>query len=314
MNGILPFDGAGNWYKGNLHCHSTVSDGILTPEEVVSVYKRNGWDFLAFTDHRIFTDWSDELASEDFLIIPGIELNIDGNMDGRSVCYHILGIQACNPGQDSKSSQRLKHGDRWEPLPLNGLKSVQSLIDEIKAKGNHAILCHPVWSLTELDDFKDLEGYFAIEIYNNCSELECHTGLATLYWDSLLRRGKKIWGVAVDDAHHRINDQCGGWVVVKAPSLTRSAIMYALIQGRFYSSSGPIIEDFGIVDGEVFVKSSPVKAIHFVSSSRGRSFYAASDEVLTSARYMLKGNETYIRVECVDSNGKTAWTNPIFLK
>jgi len=66
MNGILPFDGAGNWYKGNLHCHSTVSDGILTPEEVVSVYKRNGWDFLAFTDHRIFTDWSDELASEDF--------------------------------------------------------------------------------------------------------------------------------------------------------------------------------------------------------------------------------------------------------
>ena len=34
---LLPKDG--NFYKANLHCHTTVSDGRLTPEEVKNAYK-----------------------------------------------------------------------------------------------------------------------------------------------------------------------------------------------------------------------------------------------------------------------------------
>ena len=29
----------GNWYKANLHCHSTESDGQLTPAEIKELYK-----------------------------------------------------------------------------------------------------------------------------------------------------------------------------------------------------------------------------------------------------------------------------------
>ena len=36
-------------------------------------------------------------------------------------------------------------------------------------------------------------------------------------------------------------------------------------------------------------------------------------EYMTYAEYPLNGQETYIRVECVDKNGKTAWTNALFL-
>ncbi|NPV81291.1 MAG: PHP domain-containing protein [Firmicutes bacterium] len=313
MNNISPFEVKGNWYKGNLHCHSTVSDGKLAPEDVVSLYRGNGWNFLAFTDHRVFADWN-KLGDEDFLIIPGVELNVDASKEGRPICYHILGIQGGKPGQHARLVRELRHGDRWEPAVWQGIGSVQALIDELKSRNNHVILCHPVWSLTEFEDLKDLEGYFAIEIYNHGCELECHTGLSTLYWDSLLKRGKRIWGVAVDDAHHRIQDECGGWVMVKAPSLTRSAIAEALVEGRFYSSSGPIIEGFGIDDGEAFVRSSPVKSIHFMTGpSRGESFHAAPGESITTARYRLKGSELYVRAECVDGHGKTAWTNPIFL-
>ena len=39
------------WYKGNLHTHTTNSDGAYTPEETIALYKSKGYDFLALTDH-----------------------------------------------------------------------------------------------------------------------------------------------------------------------------------------------------------------------------------------------------------------------
>ncbi|MCK6549037.1 PHP domain-containing protein [Myxococcota bacterium] len=40
--------------RGNLHTHSTLSDGAMTPEEVLDAYRARGYDFVAFTDHRMF--------------------------------------------------------------------------------------------------------------------------------------------------------------------------------------------------------------------------------------------------------------------
>jgi hypothetical protein len=37
--------------KGQMHTHTTLSDGALTPQEVADVYASLGFDFLAFTDH-----------------------------------------------------------------------------------------------------------------------------------------------------------------------------------------------------------------------------------------------------------------------
>lgn len=42
------------WYKGNLHTHTTNSDGRLAPEVVINLYKEAGYDFLALTDHWVF--------------------------------------------------------------------------------------------------------------------------------------------------------------------------------------------------------------------------------------------------------------------
>lgn len=50
------FKNCGNWYKGNIHSHTTVSDGMLTPEQSVKLYKDNGYHFLCFSEHDIFTD------------------------------------------------------------------------------------------------------------------------------------------------------------------------------------------------------------------------------------------------------------------
>ena len=46
-----PFESDGEWLKGNLHTHTTLSDGRLSPQERVTAYEARGYDFLALTDH-----------------------------------------------------------------------------------------------------------------------------------------------------------------------------------------------------------------------------------------------------------------------
>ena len=69
MHEFKPFDGPGLWFKGNLHCHSTVSDGAMPPEQVVSLYRRGGHDFLALTEHDMLTDWR-QYETDSFIILP----------------------------------------------------------------------------------------------------------------------------------------------------------------------------------------------------------------------------------------------------
>ena len=47
----LPFSKPGTWHRGNLHTHSTNSDGTKSPREVCAAYRRRGYDFISLTDH-----------------------------------------------------------------------------------------------------------------------------------------------------------------------------------------------------------------------------------------------------------------------
>jgi hypothetical protein len=65
--------------KGNLHAHTTFSDGRRPVDEVVARYRELGYDFLAITDHedRIRDDYWFNLPSGDdrMLVLAGIELD-----------------------------------------------------------------------------------------------------------------------------------------------------------------------------------------------------------------------------------------------
>ncbi len=56
-------------YKGNLHTHTTCSDGVRSPEEAIAAYREAGYDFLAITDHRLYTPGEE---------LPGFTLRRDG--------------------------------------------------------------------------------------------------------------------------------------------------------------------------------------------------------------------------------------------
>ncbi len=68
-----------NCYKANLHCHSTISDGVMTPEELKKNYKSRGYSILAYTDHEVLVPHN-ELNDEDFLTLPGYEVQVYGDM------------------------------------------------------------------------------------------------------------------------------------------------------------------------------------------------------------------------------------------
>jgi hypothetical protein len=73
-----------------LHCHTTYSDGSLTPSELVEMAVQTGVKALAITDHDTMGGWDEAMraASGKLEIVPGLELS--------TVCrarsLHILGF------------------------------------------------------------------------------------------------------------------------------------------------------------------------------------------------------------------------------
>lgn len=291
-----PFTAPGKWYKGNLHTHTTVSDGSSSPEETVRLYHEAGYDFLALTDHfQVAT--AENPWPREMLLLLGIEF--DGDQSDLGESYHILGFGLKEAGQ-----------------PPNEI-TVSSAIDWIKQQGGEAVFAHPYWSGLIAADLLKWEGALGLEVYNaTCFALN-GKGCAAAQWDDVLARGRRMWGFAVDDCHGRTGDTdvTTAWVMVKSPALTREAILTSLRQGLFYSSYGPAIEDVTIADGVVTAKTSPVVEINFIAPSwQGGHALSEPGKTMTGARYKLRGGERYLRVECRDAQGRWAWANPIYLE
>ena len=59
-----------------MHCHTTISDGHFTPEEIKKLYMEKGYSIVAYSDHELIRDHSD-LSDENFLAITSSEFSID---------------------------------------------------------------------------------------------------------------------------------------------------------------------------------------------------------------------------------------------
>ena len=138
------------WFRGNLHAHSTVSDGVKTPEEVADLYRNQGYDFLAITDH-----WKPSRAGTDqgLLLLPGCEYDV-GNTAAAGI-YHIVAI----------GPEQLVVPKRTDEL------TAQEVLDGIRQAGGYAILAHPSWSLNQPGEICKLKGVDASEIYNTLSDV-----------------------------------------------------------------------------------------------------------------------------------------------
>lgn len=295
------FNESGNWYKGNLHLHSTISDGKFDPEPTVEVYRKAGYDFTALTDH-IGGFWDkekkeyrplvyplDQLNKPGFLVIPAIEYNTTR----RGETIHFVAV---GPGYD----RRLQDG--------------QDLSAAMKIwwdAGAFAFMAHPHWSLDATEVLESMNYLPAVEVFNYATSLEEGVrGNSQLHWDRLLRLGRPILGVATDDSHRPGTDSCGGWVVVKAKELTAEAVVTSLRSGNFYFSSGPRLEEvYSDGKGNLHVKCSPVRAIRAMAGvGQVDLAYAPKGKTIDHATLEWGDKWPFVRVECVEEDGRTAWS------
>src|SRR5918992_2134151 len=120
-----------NWYKGNLHTHTISSDGDSSPWDLMAWYKRNGYQFLAITDHNTFTDPAavDTNPNDNFLLLGGEEVTNE-----KTVHVNAIGITKVVPTYTGATATEI----------------LQASIDAIRAQGAVPLINHPNfrWAFT----------------------------------------------------------------------------------------------------------------------------------------------------------------------
>lgn len=295
------FSGKGKMLKGGLHCHTTRSDGQCTPEATIKLHKENGYDFLALTDHRQY-NYKNFAPETELTIIPGMEIDATFDREKGFRTYHTVCL-GLNDG-----SNGFVQDEKFICENVKTQEDFQKYLDSVYAKNNIAFYCHPEWSSTPPRYFENLNGYFAMEIWNSGCAIERSMDTNAAYWDEMLGQGHKLWGVAVDDGHEEYH-HCKGWVMVNAENDVKS-ILEALQNGSFYSSTGPAIKDFYVDDGKVFVETEDECAKIWFCADKHPSLQFENTSVACAE---LNGQYEYIRAVVMDKDGRRAWTNPIFI-
>ncbi|MBE6615598.1 MAG: hypothetical protein E7631_09895 [Ruminococcaceae bacterium] len=301
------FGGQEKMLKGNLHCHTARSDGDFSAEEVIKNYVDGGFDFLCLSDHYIYN--YDNFGNQPITIIPGMEYDCDDQEEwGAPIhSFHIVCI-----GPSEKDGNGFRQDEVTPAGKAKTQEELQPYLDDIHRKKNLTILAHPHWSSTPTREIENIQGLTAMEIWNSGAAYWHDMDTDAIYWDELLTRGHRIYGVATDDAHGN-PVFCKGWIRVRAENNINS-ILEAIREGRFYSSCGPEIYDFYVEDNYAVLECSPVAKIRMHRNLHPN--YLERKEGITSVRFHLgKCPETirYIRMSVVDAEGRCAWTNPIWL-
>ena len=130
--------------------------------------------------------------------------------------------------------------------------------------------------------------------------------------DQLLTEGHQLTLCASDDAHFSEPDHFGGWVMVKAEENDPDALLTALKDGAFYSSTGPEIRGVHWEDGQVIVETSAVATV--IVQGQGSAAASVHGNSLTRTAVPLErlASSPWMRVSIIDAAGKRAWANPYF--
>ena len=295
-----------SWYKGNVHTHTTNSDGDSSPDKVVQWYKSHKYNFLVISDHNYLTKTAplDTDKNDQFILIPGEEIT-----SKNALHLNALGIKEVIPAASGN----------------NKIEIIQQNIDNTRRGGGIPIINHPNfhWAVSG-ETIKKTKNCCHFELFNG------HPGVNNFggggfpsteeIWDDVLSSGKRMYGVASDDAHHfkkefskNRSNPGRGWICIKAKKLTPENILDAIEKGNFYSSTGVELKDFVFGNNKIEILIKPRGDFKYTIIFIGNNGKILKTSYNNPAVYNIKGDEKYIRAKILSSGGNTAWTQPVFL-
>jgi hypothetical protein len=293
-------------FRGNLHCHSVLSDGRESLEDLCHSYRQAGYDFLVVSDHfEAEYGWrvSDtrHLTSSSFVTLLGAELS-SGDWHDRSTYWVVAAGM---------------------PLDFSGPRDGETgreLIRRAHDLGAYVVLLHP--GLNNLPsnaiESEELEAIDAIEIFNyTMANTWPDQAYGAYFFDSTLERGTRVHVNAGDGAEcDHAKDRFGAWIEVYADSLRAEDLLASLKEGFHYATQGPRIEQLFNDSGDLHVVTSPAYSI--VLAGTGDRWLNASQRfagscAITEATFSLAPFAgSFCRIAVVDDDGKRAWSNPIW--
>ena len=321
--------GQGRWFKGNTHAHSLNSDGDVPVDDVVRWYREHGYHFTFITEHEYFTDVAPLNAlfagANRFLVIAGQEVTqrvADAKHPGgvRQAHVNALGTSRLVPTVGVKNI-------------VSGMTIAQTYARNgaaIQAAGGIIQVNHPnfIWSVP-LADMMDLPDSTLFEVWNghpivyNLGGTDS-TGQEMLStearWDSVLSRGKLLFGVADDDSHsYKPQDAENpdmarpgrGWIWVRADTLSADAIVRALRRGDFYASTGITLRELKVDSGQYRLEITPAGDRRYLTEFIGQGGRILARSTTLRPSYRITGSEGYVRARVSDSSGRMAWTQPV---
>ena len=331
---LLPENG--NFYKSNLHCHSTCSDGMRSPAQLKEIYKKMGYSVLAITDHDILLP-HDELNDDEFITLHGFEVEIGENIEGvhpsKHKCCHICAIaldednivQPCwNEKYTWGNAYNLRHlvkvnKDEPEFAREYTGERISLMMETMRKSGFFVTYNHPNWSRERYTEYMSYHSMHAVEMFNGGCILEGYEDYSFRVYEDLLSRGEPIYCIGTDDNHNWHGENTPYWdsgiafTMIKASELKYKAITNALLNGDFYASEGPQIYNLWIEDEKIHIECSPAMRIDCMWEGRAAQPVMSSDENgITSADFEYKPYAGWFRITLKDKHGKHACTNAYF--
>ncbi|MBQ8146521.1 MAG: PHP domain-containing protein [Clostridia bacterium] len=329
-----------NWYRANLHCHTTVSDGHFSPEEIKNVYKEMGYSVVAYSDHELIRDHSD-LSDNEFLAITSSEFSIDDDKASFSLpsgeeTEEWFARKVIHLGVYSKDPHGIFHPatdntlfDRWWRAQGRDIgeiacddyhreytvDSINEMVRRLNEKGFLVSLNHPNWSLNDMNDYLNIKGLWSLEILNYATDKATGAEYCPYIYDHMVRMGNYSLCCHMGDDNHNtdgsLEDSFGGSTFIGASELEYGKIMEALENGNFYCASGknpPTINELYVEDNIIKIDCSPATDIIITGLGRNYCHQPTQGKEITHAEFKLEQKDIMFRVTVRDKFGNTAHT------
>lgn len=293
----MPWSVPGHFFKGNIHAHSSKSDGTKSPEDVIAFYRQDGYDFLSLTDH--------------FQEVYGYPIT-DTRAFRTSEFTTILGAELTGPRHTSGAPMDiLAVGLPLDFVPPDPNESGSSQASRAADVGAFVGLAHPIASKVSMDDALAVAAAHAVEIFNGVVSRDKESWRLS---DALSVHGARMTTFAADDNHFLERKPASplAWVHVRANALAPDALLSALKNGHFYSSQGPRLLDVEIAGDHLALSCSPIQTATL--SGADGLHVERNGQALTTVEFPLDDFlGSFCRITVTDEQGMHAWSNPIWL-